>query len=126
MVADFLETFETWQPLENFNNAEWIWRQRVEMFFKKCASEVREARKKGRQANKLPETDLGECTHRNARGNIPELPNTTFMVVTRHELNGNNDQTSSMQLQALYTDVRHWEELIDFMKQNCSRKNYTV
>jgi len=24
-VADFLETFETWLPLENFDNAEWIW-----------------------------------------------------------------------------------------------------
>jgi hypothetical protein len=23
-VADFLETFETWLPLENFDNAEWI------------------------------------------------------------------------------------------------------
>jgi hypothetical protein len=33
-VADFLETFETWLPLENFNNAEWIRRQWVEMFLK--------------------------------------------------------------------------------------------
>jgi len=24
-VADFLETFETWLPLANFNDAEWIW-----------------------------------------------------------------------------------------------------
>jgi len=23
-VSDFLETFETWLPLENFDNAEWI------------------------------------------------------------------------------------------------------
>jgi len=44
------------------------------------------------------------------------------MVVIRREPNGNNDQTSSMQLQALYTDVRHWEELIEFIKQNCSPK----
>jgi hypothetical protein len=27
-----------------------------------------------------------------------------------------------MQLQASYTDVRHWEELIDFIEQNCSPK----
>jgi hypothetical protein len=47
-VADCLETFETWLPLEYFDNAEWIRRQWVEMFVKKCASEVREARKKGR------------------------------------------------------------------------------
>jgi len=32
---------------------------------------------------------------------------------------GNNDQTSSMQLLALYTDVRHWQELIDFTEQHC-------
>jgi len=47
-VADFLEAFETWLPLENFDNAEWILRQWVEMCLKKCASEVQEARKKGR------------------------------------------------------------------------------
>jgi len=33
-VADFLETFETWLPLEHFDNAEWIRRLWVEMFFK--------------------------------------------------------------------------------------------
>jgi hypothetical protein len=121
-VADFLETFETWLPLENFDNAEWIRRQWVEMFLKKCASEVREARKKGRRGNKRPATDVGERAGKKARGNLPELPNTTFMVVIRRVPNGDNDQTSSMQLQALYTDVRHWEELIDFIEQNCSPK----
>jgi hypothetical protein len=25
VVADSLETFKTWLPLENFDNAEWIW-----------------------------------------------------------------------------------------------------
>jgi len=59
-VADFFDTFETWLPLENFGNAEWIWRQWVEMFLMKCASEVREARKKGRRGNKQPGTDLRE------------------------------------------------------------------
>jgi hypothetical protein len=47
-VVDILETFETWLPVEHFDNVEWIWRQWVEMFFKKCASKVREARNKGR------------------------------------------------------------------------------
>ena len=42
-----------------------------------------------------------------ARGNIPELPNTTFMVVTCRVSNGNDDETSTMQLQASYKDVRH-------------------
>jgi len=60
VVADFLETFEVWLPLDNFDNAEWICQQWVEMFLKKCASEIREPRKKGRRGNKRPATDLGE------------------------------------------------------------------
>jgi len=59
-VADFLATFKTWLPLVNFDNAEWIRRQWVEMFLKKCASEIPEARKKGRRGNKRPAMDLGE------------------------------------------------------------------
>jgi len=121
-VADCLETFKTWLPLENFDNAKWIRRQRVEMFLKKCASEVREVRKKGRLGNKRLAADLGERVGKKARGNIPELPNTPVMVVICRVPNGNNDQSSSIQLQASYADVRHWEELIDFIKKNCSPK----
>jgi len=121
-VAVFLETFEKWLPLENFDNAEWIRRQCVEMFLKTCASGVREARKKGRRGNKRPVTDLGERAGKKVRGNVPELPNETFMVVIRRMPNGNNDPTSSMQFQASYTDVRHWEELIDFIENNCGPK----
>jgi len=58
-VADFLATFETSLPLVNFDNAEWICQQWVEMFLKKCASEIQEARKKGRRGNKRPPTDFG-------------------------------------------------------------------
>jgi hypothetical protein len=36
--------------------------------------------------------------------------------------NGNNDQISSNQFQASFTDVSHWEELIDFIKKICSPK----
>jgi hypothetical protein len=115
-VADFLETFETWLPLEDFDNADWIRRQWVKMFSKKCASKVREPRKKGRRGNKQPATGLGERAGKKARGNLPGLPNTTFMVVIRRVSNSNNDETSSMQLQASYPDVRHWEELIDFIE----------
>ena len=93
-----------------------------EMFLKKCASDVREARKKGRRGNKRSVTDLGERAGKKARGNVPELPNSTFMVVIRRVPNGNNDPTSSMQFQASYTDVRHWEELIDFIEKNCGPK----
>jgi len=82
-VADCLETFDKWLPLENFDNAEWIRRQLVEMFLRKCPSEVREVRKKGRRGNKRPATDLQERAGKKARGNVPVLPNTTFMVVIR-------------------------------------------
>jgi len=92
----FSETFEKWLPLESFDNAEWIQRQWVGMFLNKCASEVREGMKKGRRGNKRPVTDLGECAGKKARGNVPELPNTTFMVVIRRLPNSNNDPTSSM------------------------------
>jgi hypothetical protein len=44
-VAECLETFETWLHLDNFDTAEWIRRQWVEIFLKKCASEIWEARK---------------------------------------------------------------------------------
>jgi len=80
-VADFLETFDAWLPLGNFDNIEWIRRQSVEMFLKKCASEVREARKKGNLGNKRSVTDLGERAGTKSRANLPELPITAFMVV---------------------------------------------
>jgi hypothetical protein len=41
------------------------------------------------------------------------------MVVIPPVSNGNNTQTSSIQLQALYPNVRHWEELVDFIEKNC-------
>jgi len=99
-VADCLESFEKWLPLENFDNAEWIRRQWVAMFLKKCASKVLDARMMGRRGNMRPATDLGERTGKNPRGNIQELPYTTFMVMIRRVQNGNNEPTSSMQIQA--------------------------
>jgi len=44
------------------------------------------------------------------------------MIVIRGMPNVNNDMTSNMQYNAAYTDVRHCEELIDYMEQNCSPK----
>ena len=118
-IADFLETFKTWLPLESLDNAEWIRRQWVAMVLKKCASQIREARKKERQGNKRLAMDLRECAWKQAKRYVPEFPNTTCMIVIRRVPNGNNDQTSSNQLQALYTDLKHWEELIDFIEKNC-------
>ena len=121
-VADLLETFEIWLSLKHFDNAEWIWRHWVEKFWKKSASVVRKVSKKGRRGNNRTATDLEECLGKKARSNIPEMPNTIFMVVICQVPNGNNDQTSSRQLWALYTDVRHWEELINFIEKNCTQK----
>jgi hypothetical protein len=36
--------------------------------------------------------------------------------------NGNNDQPSSNQLQASYTDMSHCDTLFDFLEQNCCLK----
>jgi hypothetical protein len=109
VVTNFLETFKTWLPLENIDNVSWIQRQWVEMFLKKCASVTREVRKKRRRGNKRPAIELGECVGKKMRRNLAELPNTPFMVVIRRVQSGNNDETSSIQLQASYTNVRHWE-----------------
>ena len=80
-VADFSATLETWLPLVNFDNAESICCQRVTMLLKKCASEIRDARKKGRRGNKQPAMDLGARAGKKVRSNLPEFPNTTFLVV---------------------------------------------
>jgi hypothetical protein len=80
-VADFLETFQTWLPLEHFHNAKWIWQQSVGMFFKKCTSEVRGVRKKARQGNKRPAPDLGERTGNTLSSKVSEFRYTTIIVV---------------------------------------------
>jgi hypothetical protein len=51
------------------------------MCLKKCASEIREARKKGRRGNMRPVTDLGGRASKKARRNLQELLNTTLTVV---------------------------------------------
>jgi len=84
-------------------------------------------RKQGKRGDKRPVTELGENAGKKARGNFRELPNGTFMVGIRQVLSGNNDQTSSMQLLVSYTDVRHWEEMIDSIAQNCGpKKSYSL
>jgi hypothetical protein len=40
MVAEFLLTFENWLPLDNFDIAECICWQWVEMYLQKCASKI--------------------------------------------------------------------------------------
>jgi len=53
------------------------------MISNQCGSQVREANRKGRRANKPPATVLVQCTGKRARGNLPGSPNTAFMVVIR-------------------------------------------
>jgi hypothetical protein len=67
-------------------------------------------------------TDLGEHMCKKAGGNLPEFPNTTFIVLILQVPNSNNDRTSSMKLKTFYTVVRYWEELINYITQNCGPK----
>jgi len=122
VIADYLETFLASLALEKFHSAKWMQRQWVKMHSKQPASVVRQARKKARRGNKRQAIHLAERVGKQTTSNLPELPNTTFMVVIRRVLNVNNNQTSRNRLQALYTDVRHWEELIDSIERNCSPK----
>jgi len=121
-VADVLATFKMWLLLVNFDNTEWTRWQCVVMFLKKCASKIWEVRIKGRPCNKRPATDLGECVGNNAKSNLPELPNITFMVIIHWVLNGNDLVLVPKQLQASYPDVRRWEELVDFINKNSGLK----
>ena len=92
--------FETWLPLVNFDNAECIRQQWVEMFSKKYASKIREARKKGRRGNNRPATDLRQLLGNTARSNLPELANTTFMVMISWVSNGKDMVLDPKQLGA--------------------------
>ena len=62
-------------------------------------------------------TDLAVCAGNMARGNMPELPYSSFVVVRRLVLNGNDIVLYTKQLQALSTDLRDWEELIEIFKK---------
>jgi hypothetical protein len=63
-------------------------------------------------------TDLEEQASKQARSNLPELPNKTFMVVICQVSNGKDIVLSLNQLQGAYTYMRHWEDLIDFININ--------
>jgi hypothetical protein len=65
---------------------------------------------------------LGECAGTKARSNLSELPNTTFTVMIHWVSNAKDMVLAPKQLQASYTDVRHWKELVDFIDKNGSTK----
>jgi len=66
--------------------------------------------------------DLGECGGTKARSNLRELPNTMFTVMIHWVSNGKDMVLAPKQLQASYTDVRCWEELVDFIDKNGGQK----
>jgi hypothetical protein len=126
-VVDIVETFEVRLPLDMFDYAEWNRQQWVEMFLMICVSEIWVVRNKGRRGHKQPAMYLGERRSKQVRSNLPKLPNTTFMVVIRWVMNGMDMVLAPKQLQALYTKVRHWEELIDFIDKNGGpKKSYIM
>jgi len=117
-VADHLETFENWLPLDNSDIAEWIRWQWVEMLLKHCAGKILEARNKGWQGNKRPVPELGEGLGNMTRSHLPQWRKTMIMVVIRWVSIGKDMVLAPKQLQAMCTDVRQWEELIDFIDKN--------
>jgi hypothetical protein len=84
----------------------------------------REEERKNKQPEPAMDIAVRDC--KNPRGTIPQLSNTTLMVVIHRVPNSNNDQTFSNYRQASYTDVRHWEELVDFIKKIVARNHHTV
>ena len=53
-----------------------------------------------------------------AGSNLPELPNTMFTGMICWMSNGKDIILAPKHLQASYTDVRYWEQLIDFINKN--------
>ena len=56
------------------------------------------------------------------RSNLPELRNTKFTVMIHGVSNGKDMVLAPKQLQASYTDVRHWGELVGFIDKNSGSK----
>jgi NADPH-dependent 7-cyano-7-deazaguanine reductase QueF-like protein len=113
--------------LDNFDNAEWIRWQWVEMSRKKCVSQIQEVKKRGRPGKMRPATDLGERAHNKAKSNLLELQNATLMVVICRVSNSNDIVLSPNQFQVADTDVSHWEELTHCINQNGSpQEPYTL
>jgi len=117
-VTEGSVTFENCLPLDTFENAERIVWQWVEMVWKKCARDSLEARNKGMWGNKWPATDLRAWVGQKVRGYHPALQNTVCIVLIHRVSNACNMILSPKQLQASYTNVRHWEQLIDLMNRN--------
>ena len=53
-----------------------------------------------------------------ATSTLTELPNRTFTVMICWVSNGKDVVSAPKQLQASYTDMTHWEELVDFIDKH--------
>jgi hypothetical protein len=82
---------------------------------------------KGKAWQQATRNGFGRAGEQRARSNLPALPNTMFIVVICQVSNGNDVVLSPNQLKPVYTNVRHWEELIDFLDKNGRPKEpYTL
>jgi len=73
--------------------------------------------------------DWGEHRGKMARGNLPELPNSTFGIVISRVPNNDIDDPSrsQLQLQVWNENETNWEELIDVVeKSRCPKELYSV
>ena len=85
---------------------------------KQCTRDYCRRREKEISGNKGPEIDLGEHLRTELKCHLPELPNRTFIILSHWVSNGSANLQFPKQLQASYTDVRHWEELKNFIENN--------
>jgi len=81
VVVNYLQTFQNWLQWANDDTAKWNRREWIEMVLLKYALHIWELTKQGRRGNEQLATDLGELTGTTAKGNLPELPDATFIVV---------------------------------------------
>jgi hypothetical protein len=79
-------------------------------------------KKQGIPGNNRTATDIGKYAGQKVRSNLPELPNTMFTDMIHRVLNGKNMVLATKPLEASYTDVRHWEESVEFIDKNGSPK----
>jgi len=60
-INAYFMSFEYWELLNDFHNAEWIWRQWIQIFWKVYTRDIQKWRKKGKRGEKWPAMDLAEC-----------------------------------------------------------------
>jgi len=93
-----------------------------DVFKEMCKRNLR-GEEKGMARQQATGNRFGRACGQKARSNLRELPNTTFTVMIHWVSNRKDMVLAPKQLQASYTDVRHWEELVDFINKNGGPKD---